>query len=73
MASSRPAGTIATLVDGAKGMLLDKALKAIAGIARDTFVWVAGEKDDVRAIRILLKSRGHDRTNMHVAWYRERR
>lgn len=57
---------------GAKGVLAEEAKKAIASIDDATFVWFAGEKEDVRSIRALLKSRRHDRKNMYVAWYWER-
>lgn len=57
---------------GAKGVLAEETKKAIAAIDDETFVWFACEKEDVRAIRALLKSRRHDRKNMYVAWYWER-
>ncbi|TDH39313.1 DUF2218 domain-containing protein [Pseudohoeflea suaedae] len=52
--------------------LLRAALQAIDAAPDDTFVWVACEKDDVRVIRKHLKSRGHDRKRMYVAYYWER-
>ncbi|WP_394706043.1 DUF2218 domain-containing protein [uncultured Martelella sp.] len=58
--------------DGATGVLADEVQKAIATLDEDTFVWVACEKSDVRAIRKLLKERKHDRKRMYVAWYWER-
>lgn len=53
----------------ARGVLADEAKKAIEAMDDGTFVWVACEKDDVRAIRAVLKSRGQDRKNMYAAWY----
>jgi len=57
---------------GAKGILAEATKAAIATMDADTFVWFAGEKDDARPIRALLKSRRHDRDRMYVAWYWER-
>lgn len=54
--------------DGEAG-LAGEARKAIASIDDETFVWVACEKEDVRAIRAVLKDRQHDRKNMYVASY----
>lgn len=54
---------------GATCMLADEAKKLLASISEDTFVWVACEKQDVRAIKPYLKSRGHDKSLMYVAWY----
>jgi NADPH-dependent ferric siderophore reductase len=56
---------------GAKNVLSEETKKAIASIPDETFVWVACEKEDVRSVRRLLKSRGHDRKAMYVAWYWE--
>jgi NADPH-dependent ferric siderophore reductase len=56
---------------GASGILRDETKKAIAAMDRDTFVWFACEKEDVRSIRSFLKGRGHDKTNRYVAWYWE--
>ncbi|MDM9624945.1 DUF2218 domain-containing protein [Rhizobium sp. S152] len=58
--------------EGAKNVLADEATKAIMALDKGSFVWAACEKDDIRTIRALLKSRGHDRKNMYVAWYWER-
>ncbi|MBB4123723.1 DUF2218 domain-containing protein [Martelella radicis] len=52
--------------------LADAAKDAIAGLDRETFVWIACEKADVRDIRRVLKERQHDRKMMYVAWYWER-
>ncbi|MGB3389640.1 MAG: SIP domain-containing protein, partial [Pseudaminobacter sp.] len=52
--------------------LAEEARRAIASIDDGTFVWAACEKEDVRLIRALLKSRRHDRKNMYIAWYWER-
>jgi NADPH-dependent ferric siderophore reductase len=53
-------------------LLLSKATDAIAGSDTETFVWAACEKDDIRAIRAVLKGRRHDHKKMYVAWYWER-
>jgi NADPH-dependent ferric siderophore reductase len=58
--------------NGAKGVLLEEAKRAIAATEGETFVWFACEKEDVRAMRTYLKSRRHDRKSMYVAWYWER-
>lgn len=57
---------------GAKTVLAEETKKAIAAMADGTYVWFACEKENVRAIRTFLKSRGHDRGRMYVAWYWER-
>lgn len=56
----------------ASKVLFETAREAIEQTDPATFVWVACEKEDVRAIRSLLKKRGHDRKNMYAAWYWER-
>jgi NADPH-dependent ferric siderophore reductase len=53
-------------------ILLAEARSAIASIDQETFVWAACEKDDIRAIRSVLKGRRHDHKKMYVAWYWER-
>lgn len=57
---------------GSAGMLAEEAIKAIAALDADTFIWVACEKKDVRAIKGVLKERNHDRKLKYVAWYWER-
>ncbi|MGW9230004.1 DUF2218 domain-containing protein [Pseudorhizobium sp. NPDC055634] len=57
---------------GASGVLVETARAVIDRMDAQTFVWVACEKDDVRAIRSVLKGRGHDRKKMYAAWYWER-
>jgi NADPH-dependent ferric siderophore reductase len=57
---------------GATNVLRQEAARAIEAADADTFMWVACEKEDVRAIRVLLNSRGHDRSLRYVAWYWER-
>ncbi|HWK95640.1 MAG TPA: DUF2218 domain-containing protein [Pseudolabrys sp.] len=57
---------------GETGIIAEEARKAIAMIDAETFVWAACEKQDVRAIRSLLKSRQHDKNLKYVAWYWER-
>lgn len=56
----------------AGGILAEEAKKAIASADSGTFVWVACEKQDVRAIRSFLNGRHHDRSLRYVAWYWER-
>ncbi|WP_426129024.1 DUF2218 domain-containing protein [Pararhizobium sp. PWRC1-1] len=53
-------------------ILLSQAKAAIASSDAETFVWAACEKDDVRAIRAVLKGRRHDNKKIYVAWYWER-
>jgi len=53
-------------------LLLSQATAAIASIDEETFVWAACEKNDIRAIRSVLKGRLHDHRKMYVAWYWER-
>ncbi|WP_117190199.1 DUF2218 domain-containing protein [Rhizobium terrae] len=57
---------------GLKSILAEEARKAISSMEEETFVWIACEKEDVRSARAFLKSRGHSRKNMYVAWYWER-
>jgi NADPH-dependent ferric siderophore reductase len=57
---------------GATGVLKEAVIDAIASLKDGTYVWVGCEKEDVRAIRRVLKSRGHDRKQMYVAWYWEK-
>jgi len=58
---------------GDGGTVLAQGIKAeIETLDHDWFVWVACEKQDVRAVRSFLKARGHDRRDMYVAWYWER-
>lgn len=57
---------------GTTGMLSQVAKDAIAAADGATFVWVACEKSDVRAVRAFLNSRRHDRSRMYVAWYWEK-
>lgn len=57
---------------GNSGTVLSEEIKImIETLDEDWFVWVACEKQDVRAVRNLLRKRGHDRRNMYVAWYWE--
>ncbi|WP_337271179.1 DUF2218 domain-containing protein [Oryzifoliimicrobium ureilyticus] len=56
---------------GAKGVLLDQVQSAINTMDEGTFVWFAGEKEDVRSLRSFLKGRNHAKKNMYVAWYWE--
>ncbi|MDF2798331.1 MAG: phage tail protein [Devosia sp.] len=61
-----------TYAENGPGVLGHQIKVALADVAADTFVWVACEKQDVRSVRSFLKSRGHDRKAMYVAWYWER-
>lgn len=56
----------------ATGMLSSVAKDAIAAADAETFIWVACEKSDVRAIRAFLNGRWHDRSRMYAAWYWEK-
>lgn len=58
--------------EGAAGTLLAEAKAAIETVDEETFVWAACERADIRAIRALLKGRGHERKKMYVAWYWEK-
>lgn len=62
----------ATYAAGAKNVLAQKAIAALAAVDSETFVWVACEREDVRLIRAFLKGRGHDRKRTYAAWYWER-
>lgn len=57
---------------GAKNVLADATLNALASIDKETFVWIACERRDIRTIRAFLKDRQHDRKRMYAAWYWER-
>lgn len=57
---------------GASAQLAEAIRTAIEAADDETFIWVACEKEDVRAIRSFLKRRGHDRKRKYVAWYWER-
>ncbi|MEO3388028.1 DUF2218 domain-containing protein [Mesorhizobium sp. CAU 1741] len=57
---------------GEKGSFAEAIKTQLAAIDEATFVWVACEKEDVRAARAFLRSRGRDRRRMYVAWYWER-
>ncbi len=61
-----------TYAPGATGTLVETTKEAIETMEKDSFIWFACEKDDVRAIRKHLRARGHDRARMYVAWYWER-
>jgi NADPH-dependent ferric siderophore reductase len=57
---------------GEVGRLRKAAAATIASADAATFVWMACEKEDVRAIRSLLDSQKRDRSLRYVAWYWER-
>jgi len=56
----------------ASGTLVQAATAALTGVDNDTYVWIACEKEDVRAFRSVLKSRQHNKKRMYAAWYWER-
>ncbi|WP_296432733.1 DUF2218 domain-containing protein [Rhizobium sp. UBA1881] len=56
------------LSDG-RNILREEAEAAIGSMTDDTFVWVACEKEDIRAIKARLKALQHDKKKMYVAWY----
>jgi NADPH-dependent ferric siderophore reductase len=53
------------------GRLRTAGLEAIASCDPETFIWAACEKADIRAIRALVKARGHARAMSYIAWYWE--
>jgi NADPH-dependent ferric siderophore reductase len=57
---------------GATGTLSREGIEAILASSAETFVWVACEKADVRAIRACLKDRNHDKSRTYAAWYWEK-
>ena len=57
---------------GASGILGHEIKSALTSVDPGSFVWVACEKDDVRAVRSFLKARQHNRKAMYVAWYWQR-
>jgi len=57
---------------GAAGTLSREGIEAILASSAETFVWVACEKEDVRAVRACLKERGHDKSRIYAAWYWEK-
>jgi len=61
-----------TYSDDSDGRLGREIITALGSLEDQTYVWVACEKQDVRAIRSFLKSRDHSRKAMYVAWYWER-
>ncbi|WP_127753107.1 DUF2218 domain-containing protein [Devosia sp. 1566] len=61
-----------TYPDASQGTFAGEIKQALGAVDSQTYVWVACEKQDVRAVRSFLKSRGHDRKAMYVAWYWER-
>lgn len=61
-----------TYPNKAAGTLAEEACRAIEATGPETFVWVACEKSDVRAIRLALRQRRHDKRKMYAAWYWEK-
>lgn len=56
---------------GTQCVLAEAAKTAIAATTSESFVWFAGEKQDVRSVRAFLKSRKHNPKAKYVAWYWE--
>ena len=52
--------------------LAERAIKAIGPSSADTYIWVACEKADVRAVRKFMKSQQTGWKHKYVAWYWER-
>jgi NADPH-dependent ferric siderophore reductase len=52
--------------------LLGAVTKALETLGEGTYIWVAGERQDIRTIRSILRKRGHPRKRMYVAWYWDR-
>lgn len=57
---------------GATGTLRQAGVAAIHAADPETFMWIACEKEDVRAIRAVLNGRKQDRSLRYAAWYWER-
>lgn len=57
---------------GATGVLATEARAVVDELDAETFVWFACEKDDVRAFKAYLASRGRNRRRQYLAWYWER-
>ncbi|MDQ1184480.1 siderophore-interacting protein [Agrobacterium larrymoorei] len=49
--------------------LVERLKAEIDNIPRETFVWFAGEKSDVRTIKRHLAEKERDRKQQYVAWY----
>lgn len=58
--------------DPAAEQLFAEASHAIDSVDADTFVWVACEKETVRALRAQLKKRQYDKKKAYTAWYWEK-
>ena len=52
--------------------LAERAIEAIGPSSADTYIWVACEKADVRAVRKFMKSQQTGWKHKYVAWYWER-
>jgi NADPH-dependent ferric siderophore reductase len=62
----------ATYQAGAKGVLAKAICDALEEVDAQTFIWVACEKADVRAVRKFLAPKNRDRKQQYLAWYWER-
>ncbi|WP_313056655.1 SIP domain-containing protein, partial [Agrobacterium cavarae] len=51
------------------GSLVERLKAEIDQTSRETFVWFAGEKSDVRTIKRYLAEKDRDRKQQYVAWY----
>lgn len=49
--------------------LVERLKAEIDETPQETFVWFAGEKSDVRAIKRYISEKGRDRKHQYVAWY----
>ncbi|MBT9370872.1 siderophore-interacting protein [Rhizobium sp. CSW-27] len=58
--------------EGRTTALREAAKQAIAASPADRYIWIACEKDDVRALRPLLKGPEREKGRSYLAWYWER-
>ncbi|WP_165224010.1 siderophore-interacting protein [Affinirhizobium pseudoryzae] len=52
--------------------LRNAAEAAIAAAPADRYIWIACEKEDIRALRPLVKSKGRAKGTSYLAWYWQR-
>lgn len=57
---------------GHTNALRTAAQEAIAASAPDRYIWIACEKEDIRILRPLLKTRDREKGRSYLAWYWER-
>lgn len=58
-----------TYPQGGSRNLVERLKAEIDEVPRETFVWFAGEKSDVRSIKRYLAEKDRDRRQQYVAWY----